>query len=74
MKSVSVPYGESIRINIKMKGLIHMNEFCITIAALALSFAVGIYTGDGTFFAAVVIFTLLILAATIAEYRHEHKK
>lgn len=51
-----------------------MNEFCITIAALALSFAVGIYTGDGTFFAAVVIFTLLIIIATIAEYKHESKK
>lgn len=51
-----------------------MNEFCITIAALALSFAVGIYTGDGTFFAAVVIFTLLTIVATVAEHRHESKK
>lgn len=59
-----------------MKGLIHMhmNEVSITIAALVLSFGVGVYTGDGTFFAAVVIFTLLIIIATVAEYRHESKK
>lgn len=52
----------------------HMNEVSITIAALVLSFGVGVYTGDGTFFAAVVIFTLLIIIATVAEYRHESKK
>lgn len=51
-----------------------MNEVGITIAALVLSFGVGIYTGDGTFFAAVVIFTLLIIIATVAEHRNESNK
>lgn len=47
-----------------------MKEVIVTIAALILSFLIGIWTGDGTFFAAVVGFTISVIVATIAENRH----
>lgn len=47
-----------------------MKEVLVTIAALILSFFVGIWTGDGTFFVGVVMFSVLAIAASIAENRH----
>ena len=51
-----------------------MKELVLTIAMLMISFLVALWTGDGTFFVAVVIFTLLTIVATIAEYRHGGNK
>lgn len=47
-----------------------MAEALVTIAALALSFLVGLWTGDGTLFVGVVLFSVPATAAAIAEYRH----
>lgn len=47
-----------------------MKEVIITIAALILSFLIGIMTGDGTLFAMVFGFTISVIVATIAENRH----
>ena len=47
-----------------------MKEVIITITALVLSFLIGILTGDGTLFAAVIGFTISVIVATIAENRH----
>ena len=47
-----------------------MKEVIAIIAALILSFLSAVWTGDGTFFAAVVGFTISVIVATIAESRH----
>ena len=47
-----------------------MKEVLVTIAALILSFFVGIYTGDGTFFVGVVMFSVLALVGTVIGNRH----
>lgn len=46
-----------------------MKEILVTAAALILSFLIGIWTGDGTFFIGVVMFSALAVVATIAENR-----
>ncbi len=46
-----------------------MKEILVTAAALILSFLIGIWTGDGTFFIGVVMFSVLAVVATIAENR-----
>lgn len=51
-----------------------MREVIVTIAALILSFLVGIWTGDGTFFAGVVMFSFLAIIGTIAENVQEKSK
>lgn len=47
-----------------------MKEILVTIAALILSFFVGIWTGDGTFFVGVVMFSFLALVGTVIGNRH----
>lgn len=47
-----------------------MKEVLVTVAALVLSFLLAIWTGDGTFFVGVVMFSVLALVGTIIENRH----
>lgn len=47
-----------------------MKEILVSIIALILSFIVALWTGDGTFFIGVVMFSVLAVVATIAENRH----
>ena len=47
-----------------------MKEILVSIIALILSFIVALWTGDGTFFIGVVMFSVLTAVATIAENRH----
>ena len=47
-----------------------MKEVFVTIAALILSFIAAVITGDGTAFIGVVMFSVLAIAASIAENRH----
>ena len=47
-----------------------MKEVLVSIIALILSFIVAVWTGDGTFFVGVVMFSVLAIAASIAENRH----
>ena len=47
-----------------------MKEVLVTIAALILSFFAAVITGDGTAFIGVVMFSVLAIAACIAENKH----
>ena len=47
-----------------------MKEVLVTIAALILSFIAAVITGDGTAFIGVVMFSVLAIAASIAENKH----
>ena len=47
-----------------------MKEVLVTIAALILSFFAAVWTGDGTFFVGVVMFSVLALVGTVIENRH----
>ena len=47
-----------------------MKEVLVTAAALILSFFAAKITGDGTVFVGVVMFSVLAIAASIAENRH----
>ena len=47
-----------------------MKEVIVTLLALLLSFLMAIWTGDGTFFAEVIMFSLLAIVASAAENRH----
>lgn len=47
-----------------------MKEVLVTAAALVLSFLVAVWTGDGTFFVGVVMFSVLALVGTVIENRH----
>ena len=47
-----------------------MKEVLVTIAALILSFIAAKITGDGTAFIGVVMFSVLAIAASIAESRY----
>ena len=48
----------------------NMAEVLVTIAALILSFFAAVWTGDGTFFVGVVMFSVLALVGTVIENRH----
>ena len=48
----------------------NMAEVIVTIVALILSFIAAKITGDGTAFVGVVMFSVLAIAASIAENRH----
>ena len=47
-----------------------MKEALVTAAALILSFIAAVITGDGTAFIGVVMFSVLTIAASIAENKH----
>lgn len=47
-----------------------MKEILVSIIALALSFLLAIWTGDGTAFMLVLMFSVLALVGTVIENRH----
>ena len=47
-----------------------MKEVLVTIAALILSFFAAVFTGDGTFFVGVVMFSVLAFVGKVIENKH----
>lgn len=47
-----------------------MKELMLTVSALVLSFLFAVWTGDGTAFMLVLMFSVLALVGTVIENRH----